>query len=226
MDPTRDLLLSSCPGRAAAPELEASLALFARARDGDRAALDALVRRHHEQLLRVVRIRLGPAMRRFVESGDILQEAYQALVQSIATVELERGEDLVQWLTRVATNRIRDQHDRVHAEKRDPRRSGPLEAAGSEAGGAGELATDDTAPPEGAMRNEVREVLDAAIAALSPEYREAIVLRDFCGASWEHVARALGRDSVHAAQQLHQRAWIKVRKLAEPRLGGAPGGET
>ena len=34
------------------------------------------------------------------------------------------------------------------------------------------------------------------------------------------VARTLNRESVHAAQQLHQRAWMKVRKLAEPRLRG------
>ena len=225
MDAQLDALLSSCPGPRSEAELESSVALLARARAGDRAALGDLVGRHQEQLLRVVRIRLGPGMRRWLESGDIVQETYQALVRDIARLELERGEDLVQWLARVATNRIRDQHDRARAQKRDGERERALEeGAASQSAPAFELAAADTAPPERAMRAEVREILDGAIGSLSPEYREAILLRDFCGASWEHVARELGRDSVHAAQQLHQRAWIKVRKLAEPQLRGESSG--
>ena len=138
-------------------------------------------------------------------------------------LELGHGDDLVQWLAQVATNRIRDQHDRIFAQKRDPERELELaDGAVSEStpAPAAHLAAADTSPPDGAMRREVREVLDEAIASLSEEYREAILLRDFCGASWEHVARTLNRESVHAAQQLHQRAWMKVRKLAEPRLRG------
>jgi RNA polymerase sigma-70 factor (ECF subfamily) len=224
MDSHTDPLLSSCPGASRAEDLEASMALFARARLGDRAALGELVSRHHEELLRVVRIRLGAGMRRFLESGDIVQETYQALVEDIAKVDLADAADLVQWLARVATNRIRDQHDRAYAQKRDPAREEALNASATSACAPSDrLTADDTEPPERAMRNEIRAVLDEAVAALSPEYREAIVLRDFCGASWEHVARALNRDSIHAAQQLHQRAWIKVRKLAEPRLGGGEG---
>lgn len=224
MDASQDPLLSSCPGPRPAGELEASLALLARARDGDRGALGELVRRHHDELQRIVRIRLGAGMRRFLESGDIVQETYQALVQDVERVQLASADDLVPWLARVATNRIRDQHDRAHAQKRDAGREEAQASSASAAGGLAErVAASETAPPERAMRNELREILDEAVAALPPEYREAIVLRDFCGAPWEEVARALGRDSLHAAQQLHQRAWMKVRKLAEPRLRGAGG---
>lgn len=220
-----DLLLSSCPGPRPAAELESSIALLARARAGDGGALGELVARYQEPLLRVVRIRLGPGMRRWLESGDIVQETYQALLRDLGRLELEHGDDLVQWLARVATNRIRDQHDRMRAQKRDPEREHALEDdAVSQAAPAAGLAAEDTAPPDGAMRREVREILDDAIADLSQEYREAILLRDFCGASWEQVARELGRESVHAAQQLHQRAWIKVRRLAEPRLRGTKSG--
>ena len=226
-----DLLMSSCPGPRSEAELESSMALLARARAGDREALGELVTRYQEPLLRVVRIRLGPGMRRWLESGDIVQETFQALLRDLGRLELEHGEDLVQWLARVATNRIRDQHDRMRAQKRDPEREHALEdAAESQSAPAPGLVTGiaaaDTAPPDGAMRREVRAILDEAIASLSQEYREAIVLRDYCGASWEQVARDLGRESVHAAQQLHQRAWIKVRRLAEPRLRGkSSGGE-
>jgi RNA polymerase sigma-70 factor (ECF subfamily) len=209
-------------------ELESSVALLARARAGDRGALGDLVTRYQEQLLRVVRIRLGPGMRRWLESGDIVQETYQALVRDLGQLDLGRGDDLVQWLAQVATNRIRDQHDRIFAQKRDPEREQDLgDDAASESAltPAAGLAAADTSPSGGAMRSEVREILDEAVASLSEEYREAILLRDYCGASWEHVARALGRESVHAAQQLHQRAWMKVRRLAEPRLRGESSGD-
>jgi RNA polymerase sigma-70 factor (ECF subfamily) len=204
------------------------VALLARARAGDRGALGDLVTRYQEQLLRVVRIRLGPGMRRWLESGDIVQETYQALVRDLGQLDLGRGDDLVQWLAQVATNRIRDQHDRIFAQKRDPEREQDLgDDAASESAltPAAGLAAADTSPSGGAMRSEVREILDEAVASLSEEYREAILLRDYCGASWEHVARALGRESVHAAQQLHQRAWMKVRRLAEPRLRGESSGD-
>jgi RNA polymerase sigma-70 factor (ECF subfamily) len=201
------------------------MALLARARAGDGGALGELLARYQEPLLRIVRIRLGSGMRMWLESGDIVQETYQALLRDVGRLELAHGDDLVQWLARVATNRIRDQHDRMRAQKRDPEREHALEDdAVSHAAPAASLAATDTAPPDAAMRREVREILDAAIAGLSEEYREAILLRDFCGASWEHVARELGRESVHAAQQLHQRAWIKVRRLAEPRLRGPRSG--
>ena len=224
MDSRSDPLLSSCPGSTRSADLEASLALLARARAGDRAALGELVSRYHDELQRIVRIRLGTGMRRFLESGDIVQETYQALVEGIGRVELADPGDLVQWLAQVATNRIRDQHDRAHAMKRDPRREEPLGAGSTSGSLEQDPAADDTEPPDGAIRNEVREVLDEAVAQLPPEYREVIVLRDYCGASWEHVARMLERDSIHAVQQLHQRAWIKVRKLAEPRLRRLEGG--
>jgi RNA polymerase sigma-70 factor (ECF subfamily) len=213
-----DPLLDSCPGEVAG--LEESLGLLARAREGDKAALSALVERHHEQLLRVVRIRLGRGMRALLESGDVVQETYQALVQEIGGLRLERGDDLVQWLARVATNRIRDAHDRAHAARRDVGRERPLDpvdAASGEPPPA--LAASQTSPSDAAWRSEVREALDAAIASLPEDWREAILLRDYCGASWERIAEALGRP-VHASQQLHQRAWIRVRRLVEPRLRG------
>jgi DNA-directed RNA polymerase specialized sigma24 family protein len=75
-------------------------------------------------------------------------------------------------------------------------------------------------PSDQAFRSEVRALLDEVVASLPESYREVIVLRDYQGADWPEVARALATPSLHAAQQLHQRAWIKVRALAAPRLAG------
>ena len=221
MSDAGELLLSSCPGRPSGVELEASVALLARARAGEASALERLVQRHHEQLLRVVRVRLGKGMRRFLESCDVVQETYKALLVELPQLRLAGEGELVAWLARVATNRIRDAHDHAHAARRDPARAQPLEgadAASEERGPA--PPADVTPPPEAAFRAELRGVLDGALADLPEEQREVILLRDYCGSSWEHIADQLGRP-LHAAQQLHQRAWIRVRRKVEPRLRDA-----
>ena len=67
MDSRSDPLLSSCPGAMRAEDLSASMALLSRARAGDRAALGELVSRYHDELQRIVSIRLGAGMRRFLK---------------------------------------------------------------------------------------------------------------------------------------------------------------
>ena len=168
-------------------------------------------------------MRLGPRLRAWTESGDLVQETLRA-----AFLDLRGGWegelDLLDRLARIAMNRIRDLEDHLHAQRRDVRRVLPL---GAGEGAAASAACARPAPldpgpgvSEEAFLREVRAILDETVASLVDEYREVILLRDYQGASWEEVARALGRDSVHGVQQLHQRAWIKVRGRAAPRLKG------
>jgi RNA polymerase sigma-70 factor, ECF subfamily len=208
-------LEESCPGPPRREDLGLSRALLSRARDGDGDALNELFTRYYDRLRRIVRIRLGPEARRMVDSGDIVQETFHAALAGLVDLRITDDGELLRWFARVAENRIRDEVDRQRAAKRSVDRERALDAATERSS----LADGATTPPDGAYRAEVREVLDAALAGLSEEYREAILLRDFCGAEWATIAAKLGRESVHAAQQLHQRAWIKLRRAAQDRLG-------
>lgn len=216
MSPAKPSLEESCPGALPATDLGLSRALLARAQDGDTHALNELFARYYERLRRIVRIRLGQEARRLVDSGDIVQETFHAALAGLVDLRVSDDGELLRWFARVAENRIRDEIDRQRAQKRAAEREKALEVATEKSG----LADGVTEPPDAAYKREVREVLDLAIAGLPEEYREAVLLRDFCGADWEHIARRLGRESVHAAQQLHQRAWIKLRRAASERLGG------
>jgi RNA polymerase sigma-70 factor (ECF subfamily) len=211
-------LEESCPGPLPDPAASRSLELLARAQGGDAKALNELVSGLQERLLRIVRIRLGPAgsgLRRYLESGDIAQETWRAACGALGDLRVSGGSDLLHWLARIATNQIRDQLDRVNAQRRArDRERGLAESSNAEP------PDPRSGPASVAARNEVAEVLDAAIAELPEEYREVILLRDYCAADWDSIAPRVGRDSVHAAQQLHQRAWMKVRRIAGPRLGG------
>jgi len=212
------------PGALDATATAADLSLLGRAKGGDRGALAELLARHQERLRRIVRVRLGPALRRHLQTTDIVQETYRAALQGLERLDLSADPDLLSWLAKIAVHRIRDEHDRLHAQKRDVGREVPLGDEGGSQRGAGALpAAAGTTPSEGAFHSELHELLDACLAELPESWREAILLRDYCGASWEHVASELGSPTLHAAQQLHQRAWIRLRRLVLPRLRGVEG---
>src|SRR6185436_8473072 len=173
-----DALSDSCPGAWRAEDQGISRRLLARAQSGEDAALDALLRRYQERLTRIVRIRLGAEMRRELETTDIVQETFQSALKSIADVRVENDADLLHWLARIATNRIRDACDRMNAQKRGAGLTVELDGSDSRARRP-EPVADDTSPVEAAMRSEVREVLDQAIAKLPDDYREVVLLRDY-----------------------------------------------
>ncbi|MCC7011386.1 MAG: sigma-70 family RNA polymerase sigma factor [Planctomycetes bacterium] len=215
VEPAKIRLENSCPPPLPDSDLGVSRALLSRAQAGDAPALNELIARYYERLRRIVRIRLGDAARRRLDSGDIVQETFHSALKGLVDLRVSEDGELLRWFARVAENRIRDEIDRQRAQKRSA--GGEMRGDASESLGA--MAAADSAPPDVAYRNEVREILDQAIAELPDDYREAVVLRDFCGAEWSVIAERLGRANVHAVQQLHQRAWIKLRRSAAERLG-------
>jgi RNA polymerase sigma factor (sigma-70 family) len=159
-------------------------------------------------------VRLGPALRAWTESGDLVQETCLAVLRDLPHTEVTTEFELLDWLAGIATNRVRELSDYLHAQKREVARQHPLEVDHPLA------AASRSSPSEYASRAEVRAILDEVLSELSADYREVVLLRDYLGASWPEIARALATPSVHAAQQLHQRAWLKLRRQAAPRLVG------
>lgn len=213
MSDAQDPLLESTPGidrdqGGATPEL------LARARGGDKAAIDALFAHYAERIRRIVRVRLGSALRVWTESGDLVQETCLAAMRDLPRTEIASEFELLDWLAGIATNRVRELSDYLHAQKREVARQRALDVDQHLA------AASRSSPSELAFRAEIRAILDEALSQLPSDYREAVLLRDYLGAPWPEVARALEATSVHAAQQLHQRAWLKLRRQAAPRLAG------
>ena len=210
----QDPLLQSTPGAHGADGIEGTVELIARARSGDRAATDALFAHYADRIRRIVRVRLGPALRAWTESGDLVQETLLAALCDLPRTQIRSEYELLDWLAGIATNRVRELADYLRAQKREVARVRPL--------GVEQLtaATSRSSPSEQAFRAEIRAILDEALAELPSDYREVVLLRDYLGAAWPEIARALSTPTVHAAQQLHQRAWLKVRRRAAPKLAG------
>lgn len=204
------------------PELTESMYLVGRAQAGDREALDHLLERYQDRLRRIVRVRLGPRLSAHVEIMDIVQETCAVAARRIEHLELHSPASILHWLSRIAENQIRDAHDYHFAQKRDRRRDQRIDAQRDDESTASPpaLQGSTTMPDERAWKNELREILDEALSTMPEDQREVILERDYCGADWEHVARQLERPNVHAVQELHRRAWIRLRRLVKPKLGG------
>jgi RNA polymerase sigma-70 factor (ECF subfamily) len=142
--------------------------LVAAAQRGDRGALDALLRRHHDRVYALCRRMTGND----ADALDATQEALLAVCRGLA--RFDGRSSFTTWLYRVSTNACLDEL------RRRSRRPVPIER-------------DDTVPTGTDVPSDVahRVDLDAALAALPDEFRVAVVLRDLCELDYAEIAEVL-----------------------------------
>jgi len=117
------------------------------------------------------------------EADDIVEEALLRIRRAASGFRGERG--LRTWTLRIVANLCRDHLRRRRFSAGPPEDLDPLEAAG--------LRVEPVAEWDEAMdRRTVLAALERAIARLPAEQREAVVLRDRLGLSYEEVAATLG----------------------------------
>lgn len=186
------------------PSLTQTIALVHAAQGGDRVALERLLTRYQERVRRIVRLRLGPALRSQLDSGDILQQVLLDAFRSLERYEPLDEAGFLAWLAGIAEHRIRDAADYHGAEMRDPARLQPLEPhPGDSSSPVHPHADQAAAPLESALRAEQVERLEACLAELPEADRELVVLRDYIGLSWAEVAKRVGCPSPDAARMRH-----------------------
>ncbi len=202
------------------PSLGESMALLTRARQGDDEALQHLLVRYQERLRRIVRIQLGSsAFGRAQDSMDLVQNTFLAALPQIRELQPRSQAGLLQWLSLIALNQVRDAWKHQHAGRRDVRREEALPSQ-ADAIAAGESHTVD--PGRAVELAEIRDLLDDAVGELPDDQREVVLLRDYYGESWERIAEQMRRER-GAARSLHHRAWVQLRSRLRPVL--RPSGE-
>jgi RNA polymerase sigma-70 factor (ECF subfamily) len=162
-------------------------ALVAAAQNGDRAALDQLLRRHYDRIHGVCRRITGND----ADAADAAQEALILVVRGLA--RFDGRSTFATWVYRIATNASLDELRR--------RRRRPLLAVadhttnGFDGEVHGELA-DRAAVVEnqGEAKAELladRLALEAALITLPDEFRVPVVLRDVADLDYAEIADAL-----------------------------------
>lgn len=171
-------------------------ALWKRAKEGDDAAFEQLFSIHTERLLVFIGAKLGGRLRERIEPQDVLQDAYTAALQSFSQFEYNDDGSFLRWMCRIIDNRLRDTNDYFAAAKRQVQeipRSAP------------------TGPVTAFARAENRERLQAALAQLSDEHREVILLRYFQGLTTDEAAERMRR-TAGAIRNLLSRALVELGK--------------
>jgi RNA polymerase sigma-70 factor (ECF subfamily) len=184
------------------------VALLQAARDGDREALDALLRLH---LPRVYRF--GVKMCRDQDDAqDVLQDTLFAASRGLRGF---RGTaSFSTWLYAIARSFcIKRRRRSVYAPE--------IVSLDTEAADQGDDAPDAGADPERLLSGrQLAAALAAAIAALPPAHREALVLTDLEGMPAAEAASAAGVGVRALKSRLH-RARSAVRARVRPLIGPA-----
>ena len=156
--------------------------LVRRVQQGDKSAFDVLVLKYQYRIVKLVS--------RYVrDPSDALDVAQEAFLKAYRALPRFRGESaFYTWLYRIAINTAKNHLTAL------ARRPTEVDLGSNEDGERYELEAlyGDIATPERLLlTDEIRETIGAAIAALPEDLREAIVLREVDGLSYEDIAQAM-----------------------------------
>ncbi|MHA2788123.1 sigma-70 family RNA polymerase sigma factor [Corynebacterium sp. S7] len=169
------------------------------AAEGDRRALQEVIRIVYPKVLRYTRARIGGG--RTPTAEDTAQEICLAVSQSIGKY-VDRGKPFMAFVYGIAFNKVADAHRSMSRDKSNPTEEVP----------DGEYT--GTTPEESALvqdgSNRVRELLDS----LSEKARDIIILRVFVGLSAEETADAVG-STAGAVRVAQHRALASLRQSLE-----------
>lgn len=149
---------------------------IARARHGDVAAFAKLVARHQDRVYRF----LARMMRSQEDARDLTQETFLSAHQALPRWRPEAR--LSTWLLRIARNLALDQLRRMQR----------VQFVALDEALAGQLPADGPTPEAALHARQRIAALEGALARLSVEHREIVLLRDIEGLSYEEIAEVLG----------------------------------
>lgn len=180
-------------GRSGLPEAIEE-GLIQRCQAGDRNAFEKVVLHYQSRLLPYLARLAGPDA-----AEDLVQETLLRAWRALPAFRRESSLDT--WVFRIATNVARDWARRrkarpellvapVGADETDSQSGPDLDRLGQEAGETTDAAAGD--PVESAHQQELRSVLQGALAQLSDIHRATLLLHDLYGFRYEEIAGITG----------------------------------
>jgi RNA polymerase sigma-70 factor (ECF subfamily) len=181
--------------------------LIALALEGEELAFRVIMERHNKRLYRVARA----VLKNETEAEDVVQEAY---LRAFAALPSFRGEaSLATWLTRIALNE-------ALGRKRKERPMVDIGAVIDLEEKSAEIIEFPTMkaepdPERSIARQEIRQLLEAAVDGLPETFRVVFVMRDIEGMSIEETARFLDIRPETIKTRLHRARRLLRESLDE-----------
>jgi RNA polymerase sigma-70 factor (ECF subfamily) len=171
-----------------------------RARSGERAAIDWLLARYRNRVVRLA----SHILRRPEEAEDVAQEAFVRAFRNLHSYRAEGR--FYTWLYQIVVRVCLDRRRLSRWEAEAPLENVP-----------DFMAVSDAALDEVELRLLVENLLDR----LSPPMRAMLVLRELEGLEYEEIARVLQipvgrvRWRLHTARAQFQKLWLQIKQEAE-----------
>lgn len=187
--------------------------LLVAARQGDAACRERLFSLCRSYLGFVARSQVETWLRRKVDASDLVQETMLEACRDFDRFDGCTEQEWLAWLRKILSHNAADFVRRYGATaKRAVGREVPFcDPAESRSPGAPEPAANQPTPSQEFFQLDTELRVTAALARLSPDYQEVVVLRNLERLSFQEVAERMGR-SRPAVQMLWMRA---IRKLQE-----------
>ena len=153
---------------------------------GDAAAWQEIVQRYHRRIYNICYRFAGSAD----DAQDLTQEVFIKMYRTLTSYDVERGAFMT-WITTITRNLL---VDHFRKSKQD-RITDSLDATPSEHEDSTPLAEriqDKSLPPDSRVQSrETGETVHRALQKLSPDLREAVILRDLQDLDYREIATVL-----------------------------------
>jgi RNA polymerase sigma-70 factor (ECF subfamily) len=160
--------------------LNPEFSLISRCLSGEGAAWEELVRLHTRQVYSLCYRFTGSS----AESQDLAQEVFLRVFRTLKSFRAAEG-SFSTWLARVARNLLIDHYRRTRQERVTDSIEDQLPTLEQEGTGI------SVRPDRAVAGREASEILQAALQKLSPELREAVILRDLQEMEYREIAEVL-----------------------------------
>ncbi len=199
------------------PESEKTEELLGDAREGNAEAVNKLIDRHRNAILRLVRMRLDRRIQPRVGVSDVVQDVFIEANRRLQKYLQDPIMPFHLWLRQIAKDRIIDAHRRHRvSKKRSVDREQPAHLPGnmdhSSMALANQLVDGEVTPMAAATQRELAARVEQTIGELPEQDRDILLMRHYEFLSNQEVAEALGL-SQPAASMRYLRAIRRMREL-------------
>ncbi|MGB7264873.1 MAG: sigma-70 family RNA polymerase sigma factor [Terracidiphilus sp.] len=160
--------------------------LARRCMDGDSGAWAEMVRTHQKRVYGLCYRFTGNQ----ADAEDLTQDVFLKIYSNLGSFDAARG-SLPVWITTMTRNLLVDNFRRT----RNQRATGSLDdgwETAEELRPVDRLVASGPTPHESAARNELAKMVQNALAQVSVELREAVILRDLQDLDYKEIAQVLG----------------------------------
>lgn len=160
--------------------------LVERCLKGDSFAWTELVKAHHRRVYGLCYRFTGSS----ADAEDLTQEVFLKVYGNLTAYDLARG-SFQTWITTMTRNLLVDHFRRSRAQRVTDSIDSGWDSDGDEMPLASRLAENGPTQHDRAVQKELEKMVQEALTRISPELREAVILRDLQDLDYKEIAQVL-----------------------------------